>query len=568
MSPSIPTIEGRPLVDLEIVGRRPRVRPSAEPVVLEATGLRCAFAGRGDILGGCSISLRPRELVAIVGPSGAGKTTLLRCLAGAERPRAGVVRRYGRVASIHQSLRLVPQSSALTNVLHGALGRLPWHRGLLRFPAAERHEAARLLARVGLGDRLHVPVGRLSGGEQQRVAIARALMQRPAVLLADEPVAALDRENAESVIVLLRRLAAERGIGVVTVLHDPGLAARHADRMLRLCCGHLEPCDGAAELAALAEPPVVDAATEEAGASGASGASEEPRGTDGRSTAAAAAAAATPAVSSLAAPPVLGLPRGIAFGLVGLLAVIGYAALVSGLDVSGRQLERSGPGIARFLGDLWPGSLAEIRELPWGRLGASLVETVRMAVVATTLGVLLSLPPAVLASRTLAPGWLVTSTRSLLSAIRVVPSLVWALFCVAAVGFGPLAGIIALTLYSVGYLTKFFSESIESVDDAAPGALREIGAGPVARFVHAIAPAAAPLLASNAMFMLEYNVRSASILGIVDAGGIGWHLKQFLDYRDFTGAIACLGLVLAVVLALDALSGRVRRWAVARSGRH
>jgi len=191
-----------------------------------------------------------------------------------------------------------------------------------------------------------------------------------------------------------------------------------------------------------------------------------------------------------------------------------------------------------------------------------------MAVVATTLGIVLSVPPALLAANTLAPRWVVTATRSLLSGVRVVPSLVWALFCVAALGFGPLAGIVALTLYSVGYLTKFFSESIESVDDAAPGALREIGAGPLQRFVHAIVPAAAPLLASNAMFMLEYNVRSASVLGIVDAGGIGWHLKQFLDYRDFPGAIACLLLVLGVVLVLDAASGRVRRWAVTRTGRH
>jgi len=91
-----------------------------------------------------------------------------------------------------------------------------------------------------------------------------------------------------------------------------------------------------------------------------------------------------------------------------------------------------------------------------------------------------------------------------------------------------------------------------------------MGAPGLARFRHAVWPAALPAFTSACLFMLEYNVRAASVLGIVDAGGIGWHLKFYLDYRNFFAALVCLALVLVVVLILDTASTRVRAWAVQR----
>jgi phosphonate transport system permease protein len=189
---------------------------------------------------------------------------------------------------------------------------------------------------------------------------------------------------------------------------------------------------------------------------------------------------------------------------------------------------------------------------------------VQMSLIGTTVGVLIAFPLAALAARNVGPRLLQGAVRQLLNIIRTIPSLIWALIFVAAVGFGPLAGVLALTFYSLGYLTKFFYESFEAADTGPQGALEELGASGLQRFTHAVWPAALPAAASSCLFVLEYNVRAASVLGIVDAGGIGWHIKHFLDYRNFPAAIACLALVLAVVIMLDAVSTRVRAWAVAR----
>ncbi|WP_460364455.1 ATP-binding cassette domain-containing protein, partial [Actinocorallia lasiicapitis] len=123
-----------------------------------------------------------------------------------------------------------------------ALGRLPLHRSLapLLFPREVREEAMACLDRVGLADRAHERVAALSGGQQQRVALARALCQRAEVLLADEPVSALDPSAAEQVMLVMTELARAESIAVAAVLHQPELARRHADRLVGLGDGLIE----------------------------------------------------------------------------------------------------------------------------------------------------------------------------------------------------------------------------------------------------------------------------------------------------------------------------------------
>jgi phosphonate transport system ATP-binding protein len=142
---------------------------------------------------------------------------------------------------VFQHSHLVRRRSALDNVCAGALGRLPLHRSLapVLFPAHLRSEAMGCLDRVGLADRAGDRVSRLSGGQQQRVAVARALCQRPDLLLADEPVSALDPAAAEQVLALLAGLAHEEGLAVLAVLHQPDLALRHADRIVGLLAGRV-----------------------------------------------------------------------------------------------------------------------------------------------------------------------------------------------------------------------------------------------------------------------------------------------------------------------------------------
>jgi phosphonate transport system ATP-binding protein len=235
------------------IGRRAAETAStpARAPILQIEGLTKEYAGGRRALESINLDVSPGELVVVLGPNGSGKSTLLRCAVRLIEPTAGSVRVAGRdlarlngselrearrmVGMIFQNPNLVRRRTAIANVASGSLGR---HRGLATalgwLPHEEMLEAARLLDRLGL---LHLALKRadtLSGGEAQRVAVGRALAQRPRVLLADEPVASLDPEAAEDVLLLLGELATRDDLGVVCVLHQPDLAVRHAHRLVGL----------------------------------------------------------------------------------------------------------------------------------------------------------------------------------------------------------------------------------------------------------------------------------------------------------------------------------------------
>jgi phosphonate transport system ATP-binding protein len=187
----------------------------------------------------------------VLGANGSGKSTMLRCVVGLTAPDTGtieilgepVIHRGGRsfaAAMVFQQIHLVGRRSVLDNVCAGALGRLTMRHSWsgFAFPRDLREEAMGCLDRVGLADRAYDRAGRLSGGQQQRVAIARALCQRAPVLLADEPVSALDPASAEQVMGLLLSLA-EDGIAAAAVLHQPDLARRHCTRLVGLDAGRI-----------------------------------------------------------------------------------------------------------------------------------------------------------------------------------------------------------------------------------------------------------------------------------------------------------------------------------------
>jgi len=223
--------------------------------MLRIRGLGKSFGGR-PVLTDVDLDAHAGEFVAVLGANGSGKSTALRCVIGLERPDAGeirigdtdvtrlrgadLVRTRRQAAMVFQKIYLVGRRSALDNVCAGALGRLPLRQSLtpMLFPHDLRQEAMACLDRVGLADRAAEPARRLSGGQQQRVAIARALCQRARVVLADEPVSALDPAAAEQVVSLLAELARD-GLAVVAVLHQPELARRHADRVVGLLHGRV-----------------------------------------------------------------------------------------------------------------------------------------------------------------------------------------------------------------------------------------------------------------------------------------------------------------------------------------
>jgi phosphonate transport system ATP-binding protein len=224
--------------------------PLTTSPALSVRGLTKSFGDR-VVLDGFDLDVHAGEVVSVLGANGSGKSTMLRCLSGLTKFDAGTVSVGGRevrsgervpeFAMVFQKIHLVPRLSALENVCAGALGRLSFRQAWIprAFPVEVREEAMGCLDRVGLARRAHDRAGRLSGGQQQRVAVARALCQRASVLLADEPVSALDPAAAEQVMRLLRSLADDDAMAVACVLHQPDLARRHSDRVVGLTSGRI-----------------------------------------------------------------------------------------------------------------------------------------------------------------------------------------------------------------------------------------------------------------------------------------------------------------------------------------
>ncbi|MCE4025353.1 phosphonate ABC transporter ATP-binding protein [Microbacterium sp. Au-Mic1] len=227
---------------------------SSEPVIRLAAVTK--QFGATNALKGADLEVARGEIVVLLGLSGSGKSTLLRHLDGLETPTSGSVEVLGssvpalkgkalrslrsRVGFIFQQFELVPSLTVLENVLTGSLSSVRGPRlGLWGYAKDAKLRALGHLERVGLLDRAYQRSDTLSGGQQQRVAIARALMQRPEILLADEPVASLDPESSDQVMALIREIAADQGLTVVCSLHQVDLAISWADRIVGLRHGEV-----------------------------------------------------------------------------------------------------------------------------------------------------------------------------------------------------------------------------------------------------------------------------------------------------------------------------------------
>lgn len=238
------------------------------------------------------------------------------------------------------------------------------------------------------------------------------------------------------------------------------------------------------------------------------------------------------------------------------------AALVAGIywwawtgaQIDPLEVVEGVPQLAELLGRAFPPDTS----VAWRSL-ESMVETLHMAILGTSLGGVLALPLAFASARNLAPGWARVGVRAVLSLTRTIPSILWAVVFVSAVGLGPVAGVLALTAYSTGMLGKLYYESLERIEPNVVEAVAATGAAPLVVYRHGVVPQFLPAFVSHSFYGLEYNARHASVLGLVGAGGIGFDLLLYVRSFQYDKLATALTVLFAVVVLVDWLGGVVRR---------
>lgn len=232
-----------------------------------------------------------------------------------------------------------------------------------------------------------------------------------------------------------------------------------------------------------------------------------------------------------------------------ILLAFGYAGVFDAARYRGALAT-----ILTLAGDATPPDFSR-----WAKWGKPLVETLAMSVAGTVLGGLAALPLGALAARNVTPAWAGEPVRLTLNAIRSIPGLIWGVLFVAAVGFGPLPGIFALACHSTGVLGKFYSEIFEHVDRAPGEALRSHGVSPLGVFRFSVWPQVLPRLMDATIYRWEHNVRAATTLGVVGAGGLGLEIITAFHLFEYREAAALVLVLLVLVTVLNGVSAWLRK---------
>jgi len=237
--------------------------------------------------------------------------------------------------------------------------------------------------------------------------------------------------------------------------------------------------------------------------------------------------------------------------VIGLICL--YTWSLQGLKINLEVIKTSLPYMVDFGSRLFPPDLSIIDVAI-----AALIETVQMSIWGTTIGALISIPIALLSVRHLSPWWLVSFANLLQNAVRSVPSIILGLIFVAATGLGALAGTLALGIYTIGYLGKFYQGAIEAIDQRPITALEVTGASWWQIAQYGILPQVLPSVWGYTLWMFEYNIRAASVLGVVGAGGIGFALVNYIKNFEYAKAMTIILVIFVVATAIDFFSSQLR----------
>jgi phosphonate transport system permease protein len=225
-----------------------------------------------------------------------------------------------------------------------------------------------------------------------------------------------------------------------------------------------------------------------------------------------------------------------------------------GADMRPLDLLRDSGNMATYAAEFFPPNFSQ-----WRMYVGEMVITLQIALWGTALAVVTAVPMALMASANLVPWWVYQPTRRLMDATRAINEMVFAMLFVVAVGLGPFAGVLALWIHTTGVLAKLFSEAVEAIDPQPVEGIRSTGASALHEIVYGVIPQVMPLWISFTLYRLESNVRSASVVGMVGAGGIGvvlWEIIRGFQYAE-TGAVMII--IVVTVTAIDLVSARIRK---------
>jgi len=235
------------------------------------------------------------------------------------------------------------------------------------------------------------------------------------------------------------------------------------------------------------------------------------------------------------------------------LVIAAVIAMSYNMDANPVEFVEGLPNLAIVLKEL-----TEVESELFGTALWSMIETIQMAFIGTVVGISIALPLSMLAARNLYSKWVYVPIRAILAAARTFPSILWAILFVIMVGLGPFAGILAIIMYTVGFIAKLQYESIEAIDSDPVEAISSIGISKSQLIRHVVLPESAPHLLSQMLYMFDYNVRQTSILGLVGAGGIGFYIINYIKFFEYGKAAIFMLVVLITVLIIDWISVKIR----------
>lgn len=251
-----------------------------------------------------------------------------------------------------------------------------------------------------------------------------------------------------------------------------------------------------------------------------------------------------------AAAPKRSLTWYLSWGAVLMVLVASWR----GADMRPLELLRDSGNMAQYASEFFPPNFGQ-----WRIYIQEMLVTLQIAVWGTALAVVTAVPLALLASSNIAPWWVYQPVRRLLDAFRAINEMVFAMLFVVAVGLGPFAGVLALWIHTAGTLAKLFSEAVEAIDPQPVEGIRSTGASAFHEIVYGVIPQVFPLWISYALYRFEANVRSASVVGMVGAGGIGVVLWEIIRGFQYAETCAVMLIIIVTVSVIDVVSARIRK---------